>query len=129
MEGKTDVAAPRGRSEARLARLALVRAVVAPRQIMASVPSCGAVGYWVAKAGPLLEWMRERRRVTIDEVVAWGRERGYSGCVVRNTLAWLAVGDQVRYDDGKEAWVLARREVISGAYNNRKAKQHEHFHS
>jgi hypothetical protein len=80
------------------------------RQIMANVPSCRNVGYWVVRTRPLLEWMRCQHHATIAEVVCWGRDHGYAGNVIRNALAWLALAGRVRYDDGAGAWETASRD-------------------
>ena len=73
--------------------------------------------WWREATAPLLEHFRERvraggsRRLTIDQVVEWGRERGCTGTMTRHLLAWLSFNGFVRYDERWEAWVPVPRSM------------------
>lgn len=61
--------------------------------------------WWVDVTLPLLGFFREGSK-TVDEVVAWGKERDHTGSMIRHMLAYLSFMNQVHYDADLRIWSI-----------------------
>lgn len=69
-----------------------------------TVPSAGDPSWQVSNSptNVLKEFLSLPR--TMDEISAWGREKGFTQTMTKNTLAWLSIQGKIEHDPISKKW-------------------------